>query len=54
MSEPTAEKYYENPSRAQSLIDILSNDYGVTDESLLRALAALGEGKDCQPTVLAA
>jgi len=34
---------YENPLRAQSLIDILSKDYNVTDESLLRVLAGLGE-----------
>jgi len=38
--------YYENPLRAQSLIDILSKDYNVTDESLLRVLAGLGEGEN--------
>jgi hypothetical protein len=36
---------YENPTRAQSFIDILINDYGVTDQSLQRVLAAIGEGK---------
>lgn len=37
--------YYENPTRAQSFIDVLINDYGVTDQSLQRVLAAIGEGK---------
>lgn len=37
--------YYENPTRAESFIDILISDYGVTDQSLQRVLAAIGEGK---------
>jgi hypothetical protein len=43
MNEESA-KYYENPLRAQSFICILRNDYGVTDESMQRVLAAIGEG----------
>eukprot|EP00591_Stephanopyxis_turris_P013652 CAMPEP_0195535362 /NCGR_PEP_ID=MMETSP0794_2-20130614/44134_1 /TAXON_ID=515487 /ORGANISM="Stephanopyxis turris, Strain CCMP 815" /LENGTH=339 /DNA_ID=CAMNT_0040668485 /DNA_START=131 /DNA_END=1150 /DNA_ORIENTATION=- len=43
MNAGGSNSYFKNPSRAQSMMDILEKEFGVSDAKLTRAIAALGE-----------